>query len=195
MSVQLTLDQARCVFEQLALLKSPQNKNVKLCFSTTQVYLESDSTTWRTTTSKANYYFPSFVCSRNLASLYPLVQEASQCFFESAKTPADFPKDFSIEWASKAWKSAQEIRAAREGLEVLKKNKYSTKIEKAKLVDKSIECLLSLEEKIKKPIRERLGPELVKDETQDIALALLGHLEKENEKLQKRLYDALYTEK
>ena len=215
MSVELTLDQARSVFEQLAQLKAPQNQNAKLCFSSTQLWVESDSKTWRTAASNAHYYLPGYVCSRDLKSLYPMVQEAAECFFKSAEVPKDSSKDISIECATKTWKSAQEIRAAREGPEALKNNKYAMKPEKAKLIDKSIEILDQTEGKIKKPIREWLGPKLLKDETQDIMTVILIHLKEENkklkhlkeeneklkhlkvenERLKQRLYDALYDEK
>jgi len=159
MGVKLTLDQARSVCEQLALLKEGQYQNSQLAFSPTRVCLESNSL-WRTTASYAHYAFPSYTYSRDLESLYPLVKQAADCLFAEMKASEGSDKYVMIEkWQIKSSKDVKKINEAWQRLEVLKNYQYSKKLAEAELIQKSIDCLATRETDIKNSFLKWMDPE------------------------------------
>lgn len=172
----LTLDQAQQIFSQLALLQIPAYQNSKLSFGQTGIQLESNSSLWRTAASYIHGYLPSYTYGRDLTSLYPLVEAAGHRYYELAR---DARRE--VTWSLASLKAVGEIKAAREGLQALKTHQYAAQLNKAQLIQRSIEALELTETNIRKFILEYIGRELAQNQIgQDVVPASLLR-EKEGE--------------
>ncbi len=146
-ATKVSVEQSRKILEQLALLHTDQHKNSKMVFYPTQIWLESNSSTWRTAAEWVTYA-AGYETSRDLESLCPLIQKVHSCMTDSSRALGD---------CSSVITEKNFVVAAKEGLEALKLNQYSTDEKKRGMIDAAVATLELVVQFFQSKINEQVG--------------------------------------
>lgn len=146
-ATKVSVEQSLKILEQLSLLDTNQHEHSKMVFYPTEIWLESNSSTWRTV-AQWTTYAAGYEVSRDLESLCPLIQKVHSCMTDSSRV---------FKNCNSVIKEKNRVVEAKEGLKAVRANQYSTDEKKRGMIDAAVKTLEQIEQIFLNKIHEQFG--------------------------------------